>query len=252
MFLKEDFETPIHTDDECRRRYGTEFGYCRYEDAEGEYTVALLGDSHALFAFPSVSQYLNRQRVNSLLIGRSGANNPVNSASANTDLREKMFDILRTDSSIKKVFLITRSYVSHRRSITELQVTQHTIGRLNEMGKIVYLVAENPLWPDMENIPLWMLLYQPLRDLFHPVPKIYKLSKKEVFEHQKEYLEMLSRLDGVTLLHTIDAFCPHEECLLFNEEGLPLYWNDNHLSQRTGGQFLLEKVLKPHLQMPPE
>jgi hypothetical protein len=125
------------------------------------------------------------------------------------------------------------------------------------MGKTVYLVAENPVWPGMGkgNNPeaIRALVHiQPLQNLFLPAPKTYRLSKEEVIEHQKEYLEMLSRLEGVTILYTIDAFCPHEECLLFNEEGLPLYWDDDHLSQRTGGQFLLEKVLKPHLQMPPE
>ena len=129
---------------------------------------------------------------------------------------------------------------------------QRTIDRLNRIGKTVYVLAENPVWPGMRkgSNPQYirdLINIQPLRDYFNPVRKEIHLYKKDVLKHQKEYLEMLKSLRGATIIQSIDAFCPTEECLLLNEEGFPLYWDDDHISQRTGGKFLVEKVLKPYL-----
>jgi hypothetical protein len=121
------------------------------------------------------------------------------------------------------------------------------------MGKTVYLVAENPVWPgmgqDSAEYIRTLLNVQPLRDRFKPLPsrEEIRLYKKDVLQHQKEYLKTLKLLEDVTIIYTVDAFCPKEECLLFNEQGFPLYFDDDHLSQRSGGKFLVEKALKPYL-----
>jgi peptidoglycan/LPS O-acetylase OafA/YrhL len=273
--LSKDLEFPLGADDTCKQRYSANFTYCRYKDAGGEYTVALFGDSHAWIAFPAISEYLTRQAYNTLMVASQGWRNPVNGKLANPDATDELFERLGQDKSIKKAFLLMRGvfYITgldhdypvpfkFRRvdafygdSSGLGSATQNTIDRLRQMGITVYLVAENPVWPGIEKETLRMLAHvQPLQNLFQRSGKTYELSKKQVLEHQKEYLEMLTRLKGVTILNTIDAFCPppQEECLLFNEEGFPLYWDDDHLSQNTGGRFLLEKVLKPHLQAPPE
>lgn len=47
--------------------------------------------------------------------------------------------------------------------------------------------------------------------------------------------------------NTVDVFCPKDACPMFNENGIPLYFDDvGHLS-RTGGILLAEQVLKPCL-----
>jgi hypothetical protein len=274
-------ETPSRSanDDICERRYSAKFRFCRYKDAGGEYTVALLGDSHAAVAFPAVSEYLARQAYNTLMVGHSGGKNPVNGKLANPDAVDELFERLGQDRSIKKAFLLMRGVlyitglehdhpVPHKTGGVDdfygdssglESATQKTIDRLRGMGIAVYLVAENPVWPDMgtgtDPQAIRALVHvQPLQDLFHRSGKTYELNKKQVLAHQKEYLEMIKRLKGVTILDTIDVFCPppKEECLLFSEDGFPLYWDDDHLSRNTGSQFLLDKVLKPHLQPPPE
>jgi peptidoglycan/LPS O-acetylase OafA/YrhL len=279
-FLR-NFAKPLTTDGICKQRYGARPDYyCRYKDAGGEYTVALLGDSYALFAFPAVSEYLARQGHNTLLVGAPASRNPVNGKLADSDVADGLFEWLGHDKSIKKAFLFTFgvSYITgldhdcpvpcSDRGVNAFyddssgleSATQKTIDRLRKMGMAVYLVAENPVWPDMGKgtnphaMSALAHISRPLLNLFHHSGKTYKLNKKQVLEYQKEYLEMIKRLEGVTILDTIDAFCPfpQEECLLFSEDGLPLYWDASHLSQMAGGQFLLEKVLNPHLQMPPE
>jgi peptidoglycan/LPS O-acetylase OafA/YrhL len=266
--LKDLEESPLSADDPCKQRYSAQFLFCRYEDVGSEYTVALLGDSHARVAFPAVSEYLARQGHNTLMVSDGGFKNPVNGKLADSDAVDELFERLDHDKSIKKAFLLMRGvlyitgvdhdfpvpYNDSDSSGLEF-ATQKTIDRLRQMGMAVYLVAENPVLPFNPRALLALArVPQPLQNLFPHSGKTYRLSKKQVLAHQKEYLEMIKRLKGVTILDTIDAFCPppREECLLFNEADFPLYLDSNHLSQNTGGQFLLEKVLKPHLPMPPE
>ncbi|MDR1229444.1 MAG: acyltransferase [Azoarcus sp.] len=268
--LKEDFhfQQLFTTDDTCKRHYGNKFQYCRYRNMGGEYTVALLGDSHAIYTFLVVSEYLAQQGYNTLAIADGGGFNPVNGILTKPDAMDDLFEQIGKDKSIKKVFLITRGVVYITGLDLDISVpftakgmnayyghssglaiaTQKTINRLRQFGIAVYLVAENPVLPKG-----WRLHQnvQPLRNLFYPdfnTPNnTYSLTKTQVLEHQKEYLEMIARLEDVTVLDSIDAFCPKKGCLLFDENGFPLYLDSNHLSQRTGGQFLLDKVLKPHL-----
>ncbi|MDR2164871.1 MAG: hypothetical protein LBO79_04420 [Zoogloeaceae bacterium] len=73
------------------------------------------------------------------------------------------------------------------------------------------------------------------------------LRKSEVLEYQESYLNALRRIRGATVLHTLDAFCPGETCLLTDEDGMPLYYDDDHLSVEPGGRFLIQRVLAPYL-----
>jgi hypothetical protein len=266
--LLEDFALPALQDDSCTQRYGSEFGFCKHKNVDGGRTILLLGDSHSLFVFSAIAEYGERQGYNTLLVSEGeGSKNSANGKHANPEITQKLFEFIDADKSIEKVFIVTRGvlYINGRDhdfpasdyghgGIGKLQFsTQRTLDRLNEMGKTVYLVAENPVWPGMGqgNTPeaiRTLVQAQPFQDFFRPSGKIHKLGKKDVLEHQKEYLKMLSRLSGVTILYTIDAFCPDEKCLLFDGKGFPLYWDDDHLSQHAGGRFLLEKVLKPYLQ----
>jgi hypothetical protein len=267
--LLEDFKAPGGIDATCRQRYGSElrekFDTCRYNDVGGKQTVALLGDSHTQFAVPVVAEYLAQKGYNTFSFTRPPPTNPVNGRLAPPQITQALFEHMRADTRIQKVFLITRGvpYIKGRDhdvpqggniygSGTDFALaTQKTIDQLRQMGKSVYLVAENPAWPGMgKNSAGYiraLVNAQPLRNYFNPKIKEIHLYKKDVLEHQKEYLEALKSLKGVTMLHTIDAFCPEDECLLLDRSGLPLYFDDDHLSQRTGGKFLLKKVLKPHL-----
>jgi hypothetical protein len=274
--LMEDLEKPLATEESCRLRYGAQFEYCRHKDIGARHAIALLGDSHGQFAFPAIADYVADKGYNTLFLGgRAGSSNPVIGLSAEPSATEKLFEILEADKNIRKVFLITRGVAyygfDHDQDYAERYAKenknkdifydsafalgfaiQRTIDRLNRIGKTVYVLAENPVWPGMVqgNNPQYiraLVNVQPLQEYFKPVRKEIRLYKKDVLEHQKDYLDMLKTLKGATVIQSIDAFCPTEECLLFNDKGFPLYWDDDHISQRTGGKFLVEKVLKPYL-----
>jgi peptidoglycan/LPS O-acetylase OafA/YrhL len=251
--------------DICHKQYGDHETFCYYHNIEAKNTIVVIGDSHARFAFPEIARFGEQKGYNTLTIGGIGWHNPITGKTADPQFIEKMHKLLDENKTIKKVFLITRGnlYINGYdidNPLTEEhdriqysyngmqgmeQAIQKAIDRLRSMGKSVFLVAENPVWPKGLDIRT-IFGVQPLRHLLYPEHKEIHLYKADVLENQKEYLEMLGRLQGATIIHTIDAFCPGKECLLSDENGLPLYGDDDHLSQ-TGGKFLVEKILKPYL-----
>jgi hypothetical protein len=79
------------------------------------------------------------------------------------------------------------------------------------------------------------------------VKQVAPVYKSDVLKHQEKYLNVLKGIKDATVIYTIDAFCPQETCLSFDDSGLPLYMDDDHLSVYPGGRFLIERALKPYL-----
>jgi hypothetical protein len=182
--------------------------------------------------------------VNTVLFGDCGKKSPV--YAVETDFSNKIFSALQEDKNIRKVFLITRgpvyiSGVEEGNSLDKFSANyQVAVDRLRQVGKEVFIVAENPEWPrDIRDV----FPFQPLRP-WREMPHLYK---KDVQKEQQKYLDILKNIKGAEIIYTLDAFCPTDECLLFNEQGLPLYWDGNHLSAHAGGKFLVDKVLEPYL-----
>jgi hypothetical protein len=67
-----------------------------------------------------------------------------------------------------------------------------------------------------------------------------------MIERQKDYLRLLYDITGATVVYSLDVFCPRDECLMFDERGLPLYYDDDHLSN-AGSDFQAERLLAPYL-----
>jgi hypothetical protein len=84
---------------------------------------------------------------------------------------------------------------------------------------------------------------QPFRPSMPEIP----LCTSDVLQYQKKYIRILERIKGATLIDGLAAFCPNETCPITDENGLPLYADDNHLSRWTGARLLVERVLKPYL-----
>ncbi|MDR1889336.1 MAG: acyltransferase, partial [Zoogloeaceae bacterium] len=253
MLVAEELKNIDVANEDCRKRYGIDGGYCFYYDANAEMTVAVVGDSHAGLAAESIASRNAELGVNTVLFGHDGRKNPIHGYDVEPDFSNKVFSVLQENKNIRKVFLITRgpAYISgvsniSGESATKLGVEgfrdgyQVAVDRLRQAGKEVFIVTENPEWPINIRDMLPVQPLRPRREMFH-------LYKKDVQERQQEYLDILKDIKGAEIIYTLDAFCPADECLLLNEQGLPLYFDDDHLSAHAGGKFLVDKVLEPYL-----
>lgn len=247
------------------------FPYCRYNAAGGTETVAIIGDSHAHAAFPGFSELMAEQGKNALLLANSSCPPFLGAVTGETekekgecDARIKaLINTLIEKHSIKTVIISTRGpiYISgngfgeaekHYRNkpIQSLNKTsdvtspdiifgdalQRTVNALNQAGKKVYVLLENP---EIGVDPAGCL-NRPFRE-----NKALNCSVKTsaVLDRQAAYREIIGSLKGITVIDPINAFCRNEVCTPFSAAKL-LYADDDHLSVE-GSRFQAREVLIP-------
>jgi peptidoglycan/LPS O-acetylase OafA/YrhL len=261
---QQDKTAPALTDEACLKRHadlrrtlirilgwkgGSFQPYCRYVEAhdvesDTQRTVVVWGDSHAQTAFEAIAAYNAGRGVNTWLIGRSGFRNiPGKSLPAVIDAIGSAID---REPQVHSIFLVLVAD-SAKNPAQARRIYQPIIDRMNRMGKRVFIVADNPELPFSPRI---LEPGQPLRVQLHALQGTSAsrhLFKADMLRKQEDYLAALSQLSGATVIPSVDAFCPTDECLLFDEEGNLLYRDMNHLSRYSGGRFLVNKVLKPYL-----
>ncbi|EGI77381.1 acyltransferase family protein [Hylemonella gracilis] len=256
-----DRSTAENTDEACRLRYGELYDdllanpdfsgstgkvlpYCRYQNAQGTRTAVLWGDSHALAAYEAVADYNARLGINTWLVGRSAFRHGI-PAKALPGVIDRIALEIQKNPEAHTVFLIMSAEKMDSERVRG--VLQPIIDRMNQLGKQIYVLADNP---ELTFDARMLELGQPLRVVLHRMQGTsasQRLLKDQVRTQQKNYLNALNQLHGATIIPSIDAFCPSDECLLFNEEGASLYRDEDHLSRYSGGRFLVGKVLKPYL-----
>jgi len=229
--------------------------YCRYTEAGAAETVAIIGDSHARSAYWGIAKLGRESGYNTVLLGWIIPGGEVwSKENKNSSI---VFDILKKKTDIKKVFFCTRGMYY----MTSLHVypgdapaekdrlvkydlykqsLQSYVDKLRTYGKEVFIIAENPELPDLPR----NFITRPLP--FISAQKFPEVDQADVIKRQEKYLEILSEIRGATIIDTIRPFCPGGPCLVFTEDGLPLYYDDDHLSF-VGSEFQAEHILKPYL-----
>ncbi|MBX3657124.1 MAG: acyltransferase [Ramlibacter sp.] len=257
-------------DEACLVYAGSErpvFPYCRYTDAGGQKTVAVIGDSHAHTAYEGIARTLAEAGVNTVLFANSGCPPFVGaeygaSEHERNNCRRQIEQILRKVSDkkdIRDVLIFSRgaAYVTSQRSpginsktggdgeplippsVFESSL-QNTVDLLQRAGKSVAYVAENP-----------ELLDSPRSCMPRPMrweKKTCDVSLSDVMTRQKSYLTLLTQLKNVKVIHSLDSFCPHGTCRAFDANGNLLYADDNHLSV-AGSRFQADTVLHSTLSL---
>lgn len=237
--------------------------YCRYTDSGSKTTVAVIGDSHSESSYWGIAELGKELSYNTVLLGWIVPAGEIWSPNASKNI-EVVFKILESKTDITKVFLSTRGIIHitgihnytgnlqpnaaddtlKRRIDIDVykKSLQDYIDRLNNMGKQTYIIAENPELPaDPRDY-----VARPLRPTKNK-GKFPDTFKSEVLARQEPYLKLLDEIRGATIIQTIPTFCPTEKCLSFNADGIPLYYDDDHLSI-VGSLFQAEHILMPYLR----
>ena len=225
--------------------------YITYLDLGRPATIAILGDSHATYAFPAIANYnadLHNKMggVNTLALAQGG--NTLFSCLAGDDfykegLCEMYLQKLETDNKISSIFVFAYNGYWQKPDRQKIFVTAISNLRQRLSDKKIFIVADNPTLD--EDIKYYMS--RPFR-YSHDFHK----TKVDVYKEQKEYLEMLGNLEhmkDITVIYTLDAFCPNNLCLFRDAAGYLMYKDYNHISD-AGGAILVEKVLKQYLDSP--
>lgn len=244
--------------------------YCRYRDAGGQETVAVIGDSHAHVAFPGIADLLAKHTVNSLLLANSSCPPLVGTPSAikaekpgealDRELRtcaqkiDQIYAALASRSDIKKVFFVTRGaiYLSGQgfgepeRKISRPPIItpaefeaglKRTVEWFAREGKQAYFVLENP----ETGLDPAACIERPLKISNSPCD----IDATVVAARQAEYLSIFKRLQHAVVIETLPAFCPRGKCQI-SRQGRLLYADDDHLSV-SGSHFQAQEILRPWL-----
>lgn len=224
----------------------------RFYNAHSDETVAAIGDSHAQSAFQGIAERCAQLNMNSVLLKYR-----FETARDNAE-REIVLNILKSKKDIKHVFIFLRgvAYLTGKdcdlgNSKTFVQdfpeLLQNSIDTIQGFGKKVYIVSENPVYPVL---PLFYLSrHISFKKFISPSYEEYLNQftiKENVYEHQKDYLSMLQGLHGAEIINGLDVFCPHDKCLPYDENGMLLFYDDDHLSVY-GSQYLVKNLLDPYL-----
>lgn len=257
-------------DKACKALLFKEIGnvdYCRLNDIGSKETIALYGDSHAYALFPGISKQLEKHGFNTIMVSWGGCPllpnvvfgiDPKHHAECLAHT-QKAFSWVAENTSIKKVIIATRGTIyitgsgygiaeSRMRKLNIQPVNSHNnaqpqqlfkdsyqqlIDALNQAGKQVTIVSENPEL----GIDASYCIPRPL-SMREPVNCSLPLSL--VLERQEAYRKAISQLKGATVIDSLNYLCPDDTCKVFHN-GVLLYSDDDHLSVY-GSLYLAERI----------
>ena len=236
----------------------------KYTNIGSPSTVAIFGDSHALSAYYGIAELNNSIGNNTFLISRSSSRFPIISllfddGNINKDITLQIMDVINAQEDIKYVFIVTRGpwiYDVYARSNDDFinllaqktpreifeKSLQSAINKFKEHNKKIFIIIDNPRLP--EDIRFY--LPRPFRN-----GKKLKLTKDDVLTMQYDYRIALNNIQGAEIIESINLFCPNGQVLLFDETGLPLYKDQDHLS-KAGSIFQAKHLLIPYLRQATE
>lgn len=233
--------------------------YALYSDESAPETVAVIGDSHAGSAYHGIANMGRELGYNTLMLGQllPGGERVKPEYGPQAD---KIMEIVRNDPAIRKVFISTRGalYFTKEHNRGERDPVKQAIAsdippelfgeRLQKMvdslraaGKQVYIIGENPEL----NIDAKDLFQRSLSSV--SIKSDYKrTTREETLARQKRFLDLMRGIKGATFIDTIDKFCASGVCQELAEDGTPLYFDDDHLSE-AGSDWQAREILKPWL-----
>jgi peptidoglycan/LPS O-acetylase OafA/YrhL len=226
----------------CRKRYMFEQDACFYNYIGAEETVLIIGDSNTITMFNATVKYNQDRGVNTLSFGRWYINNPITSDDIN--YRSLIVETINNDNSIKRIYItiLALQYIDIMGAQEFKRRLQSFVNEIKAPNRKIYIVENHPF------------LAATIKDyIAHPLniftsKRPFLSTRQYMLEKSKEFYAVVNSVDGLTLIPSLNAWCPINKCLLTDENGRWLYIDDHHLTAGAGGRFLVDKVLQPYLE----
>ncbi|MBB3396888.1 acyltransferase family protein [Rhizobium sp. BK060] len=259
-------------DKECEQLVGAkpgDYAYCRFANAGGNETVAIMGDSHAHTLFPGISALASRAGKNTLLLANSACPSLVDVKSginaANVELCGKrsanVINYLTSRPDIKTVIISTRGtlYMTGHgfgRFQTQLHLPalpssgnegvedpanvfidglQKTIASLRQHGKSVSYFLENPEMDVNPQDCVGNVLY-----LRRNKSAACDAPLSAVLERQAAYRKRVSAIAEAKIIDPLPILCKNDICSVL-QSGKLLYADSDHLSV-DGSYYVAERL----------
>jgi hypothetical protein len=253
------FLLPEYKDNEGIKYFGNQvcdkLAMCRFSDYNFTKTLAIVGDSHALFAYPAFKEIGNKIGFNTALIGPFIPSDNIWNIRNETYISVILNGLLSKKDIGNVIFIIRGTlyltgldnnniFVNKNPIPYEIfkKSFQDVINNLANTGKNIYILTNNP------ELPFVPIFYVKNRIFASKTRKeIPIISKSNQIMREKQYNNLLTELENVKIVDILDIFCKNDECIFYNNKGLPLYYDDDHLSASgneymINGLFTLKKI----------
>lgn len=223
---------------ELGKRYMPEIPDVCFEDSGSSRTIAVFGDSHARAAYVGLADYNKKNLINTVGITRTHYSIISKNGEIQYDLLNQMLSGIQKKDDIVAVFVFFRYRLPPKEGYGK--ILQYIIDSLSKAGKIVYIVADNPNFS-----------FGPKTQITRPLSIAGRKEqrfedKSDILKDQTKYLNELQQLRTATIIYTLDAWGPDGKCGMLADNGLPMYYDSNHLSEY-GSRWQAEKILAPYL-----
>jgi peptidoglycan/LPS O-acetylase OafA/YrhL len=242
------------TNKECLKLFTPKpyFPVCIYDFNSSDKTIAIIGDSHAQASYPGIRDYFLKREFNTLVLAVNSHPAMIGGENGDEQKREnhQIINYVRKRSDVDIVIIINRGMInftgfeptslnkiSNPKPLmtknTYFSSLQNTIDLLNNSGKKVYVVSENP---ELNFFPK-NCVSRPFKLTINDCEVNYK----EVIQRQADYLSEIKKMKGATIFFSIDIFCEDKKCGIFDKKKQLLYMDDDHISV-AGSKFLADYI----------
>jgi hypothetical protein len=213
---------------------------CSVSNNNFKKTIAIVGDSHTISAYFGFEKLSTDNGFNSILLSWYVPSGEL----INPKLAKNMSEIINyllqyNDINTIIIFLRGDIYLNLVPFPDYKKSLQKFVDLMISHGKNVYIANNNPDFQFSLNSYM-------SRPFVNPNPKPPIVLKKDIINKHKIYDDLLSEIKGAKLLNIRNILCPTDKCILFNETGLPLYYDGDHLSQ-FGSEYLAKKIIYNNL-----
>ncbi|NKB99606.1 MAG: acyltransferase family protein [Pseudomonadales bacterium] len=240
---------------------------CRVNDIEEPPSFAVWGDSHAMAAMPTIGRVAAETNVNGLNITSNGCTpllglwRPARDAQREcVAFNEASLDLIRRHPEIDTIIFVSRwarhvhgTVFGNEDAANMFFADAQTSASTPTENRRIFSDALQETLVQLLTLDRRIVIIGPVPETGNDIPNVLAKSvwrgrsldltvPRELFDARQEHVSEIFRAahkkSSFEYFAAHDYFCDERVCEVTNDDGLPLYFDDNHISSH-GGQRLV-------------